>query len=151
VGSGQLANGAVGSGKLANGAVGSAKLANGSVGASKLAPGAVSPSCPAGMTRFNQTVCIDTVARGTASWFNAMFACASLGYRLPSEGEWRIASSLVTNSSAWTEVGYREGTATAGPDVAMALETGSGGSAIMRVHAVGAALLYHCATVPISR
>jgi hypothetical protein len=150
VGSGQLANGAVGSGKLANGAVGSAKLANGSVGASKLAPGAVSPKCPQGMTLFNQTVCVDAVARGTASWFNAMAACSNLGYRLPTEGEWQIARSLVENSSAWTEVGYREGTATVGPDVAIAIEHQSG-SHFMRVHAVGAVILYHCATVPTSR
>ncbi len=144
----KIASRAVGSAQLTDGAVGSGQLANRSVSAEKLVSGLLAPSCPEGMGLFGRTVCIDVAVRGAAAWGDAMSACAEAGLRLPSEGEIWLARSLVVESQAWTEVGFREGGVEPDASVAIAIQSLVGGGHRLRVHAVGAELPFFCAAPP---
>jgi hypothetical protein len=156
--SAEIADGAVGSTKLGDAAVTGAKLGDGSVSAAKLAPQSVSsstlvpgllaPSCPAGMTLFGRTVCVDTVARATSSWAAAYDTCTNAGLRLPSQGEIWLARSLMPGTAAWTEVGYREGGTDAGMNIAIALESTGSSTWRLRVHSPAVSLSVHCAAPP---
>jgi hypothetical protein len=70
-------------------------LGRNTVGSKQLKPGAVKKKdtatslrlkCPGG-TQYHEGACIESAARGTATWFDALMACNGAGRRLPGPAE----------------------------------------------------------------
>ncbi len=52
--------------------------------------------CPSGFTKVNETFCIETAERTTATWFVADSTCAASGYELPGYGDWYSGAAIAT-------------------------------------------------------
>jgi hypothetical protein len=152
VGKKQLKKGAVTTKKIKDGAVNEAKIADGTIRASDLSKSLLSSlkdSCPAGMTRFGNAVCIDTVPRaGTATAGTAIVTCSQANLRLPSATEaYMLVHAGLTGLTeyTWVDTVYRR----AAPDfntVDSAVKLAAGGSYFGdNLSGTGAV---RCATVP---
>ncbi|HEX3323991.1 MAG TPA: hypothetical protein VHR65_02470 [Solirubrobacterales bacterium] len=73
-------------GKIKNNAVTGAKVADGSLTSVDLSATTLAPACPSG-TVLSQGVCIETPARTSNTFLNAIDTCISSGRRLPTINE----------------------------------------------------------------
>lgn len=151
VGKKQLKKGAVTTKKIKDGAVNEAKIADGTIRASDLSKSLLSSlqdSCPAGMTRFGNTVCIDTVPRGTGTVGTAIVTCSNANLRLPSVAEAYMAfhGGLIAPTEAfWIDTLSRRAGGSGGVDSAVDL---FGSGTYFGVDGTGSDDSIRCATVP---
>jgi hypothetical protein len=150
VGKKQLKKGAVTTKKIKDGAVNEAKIADGTIRASHLSKSLLSSlqdSCPAGMTRFGNTVCIDTVPRvGTATMGTAIATCSQANLRLPSATEAYMlfnAGLMQLSEFTWVDTVYARST---GNTVDSAVSLYAAGTYF--VNNLTATATVRCATVP---
>jgi hypothetical protein len=125
-----------------------AALSKNSVGSKKnVAEASLQDSCPAGMSRFGNTVCIDTAPRATGTLGTAIITCAQANLRLPSVTEaYMVFNAGLMQSEEWTWVDtiYRSATGFGPADSAVQFHAAGG--------YVGGGLGFsntvRCATVP---
>jgi hypothetical protein len=123
----QIKAGAVKNAELADASVTSTKVEDGSLLRADFAagldadtlggaaPASFKDSCPSGMTKIANTVCIDSTSRGGQTWENALVACGDANLRLPSVSEALLAIRQGLTPAVgdlWTDTARGTGTGT---------------------------------------
>jgi hypothetical protein len=104
-------------------------------------------TCPAGMTKIANTLCIDSNSRGANTWGSALTTCATANLRMPSISEALLTVSKgipPAGSDVWTGSGRGIGTGTL-TSLAVSIDTDTQS---IQEFATTNTLLTFCATSP---